>query len=76
LQGQQDSQRVLFDTIDLESLIPDDHLLRHIDARIDFDFIYHDFKTGKRRRRYANQARVSASDPDVSLVRWLQKALL
>ena len=40
MQGQQDSQRVLFDTIDLESLIPDDHLLRHIDAKIDFDFIY------------------------------------
>jgi len=40
MQGQQDSQRVLFDTIDLESLMPDDHLLRRIDARIDFDFIY------------------------------------
>ena len=40
MQGQQDSQRVLFDTIDLERLIPDDHLLRRIDASIDFDFIY------------------------------------
>ena len=40
MQGQQDSQRVLFDTIDLERMIPDDHLLRCIDARIDFDFIY------------------------------------
>lgn len=40
MQGQQDSQRVLFDTVDLESLIPDDHLLRGIDARVDFDFIY------------------------------------
>lgn len=40
MQGQQDSQRVLFDTIDLDSLIPDDHLLRRIDAKIDFDFIY------------------------------------
>ena len=40
MQGQQDSQRVLFDTVDLESLIPDDHLLRRIDARVDFDFIY------------------------------------
>ena len=40
MQGQQDSQRVLFDTIDLEGLIPDDHLLRPIDDRIDFDFIY------------------------------------
>ena len=40
MQGQQDSQRVLFDTIDLERLISDDHLLRGIDARIDFDFIY------------------------------------
>ncbi len=40
MQGQQDSQRVLFDTVDLESLIPEDHLLRRIDARIDFDFIY------------------------------------
>ena len=28
MQCQQDSQRVLFDTIDRESLIPDDHLLR------------------------------------------------
>ena len=40
MQGQQDSQRVLFDTIDLENLIPADHLLRRIDAQIDFDFIY------------------------------------
>ncbi len=40
MQGQQDSQRVLFDTIDLESLVPEDHLLRRIDAGIDFDFIY------------------------------------
>ena len=40
MQGQQDSQRVLFDTIELERLVPDDHLLRRIDARIDFDFIY------------------------------------
>jgi transposase len=40
MQGQQDSQRGLFDTIDLDSLIPEDHLLRRIDASIDFDFIY------------------------------------
>jgi transposase len=40
MQGRQDSQRVLFDTIELERLIPDDHLLGRIDARIDFDFIY------------------------------------
>ncbi|UCD69507.1 MAG: transposase [Betaproteobacteria bacterium] len=40
MQGRQVSQRVLFDTIDLESLIPDDHLLRRIDTTIDFDFIY------------------------------------
>ena len=40
MQGRQDFQRVLFDTVDLESLIPDDHLLRRIDARIDFGFIH------------------------------------
>jgi len=40
VQGQQDSQRVLFDTIDLELMIPKDHLLRRIDKRLDFDFIY------------------------------------
>ena len=40
MQGRQDFQRVLFDTVDLESLIPDDHLLRGIDARIDFGFIH------------------------------------
>ncbi len=40
MQGQKDSQRVLFDTIDLESLVPHDHLLRRIDASIEFDFIY------------------------------------
>ena len=40
MQGQQDSQHVLFDTIDLERMIPDDHLLRRIDASIDSDFIY------------------------------------
>ena len=34
MQGQHDSQRVLFDTIDLESLIPDDHLLQRIIERI------------------------------------------
>ena len=40
MQGQQDLRRVLFDTVDLESLMPDDHLLRRIDARTDFGFIY------------------------------------
>ena len=40
MQGQQDSQRALFDTIDLELMIPQDHLLRRIDSKIDFDFIY------------------------------------
>ncbi len=40
MQGQQDSQRALFDTIDLEKMIPEDHLLRRIDRTIDFDFIY------------------------------------
>ena len=40
MQGQQDSQRALFDTIDLELMIPRDHLLRRIDSKIDFDFIY------------------------------------
>jgi len=40
VQGQQDSQRALFDTIDLELMIPRDHLLRRIDSKIDFGFIY------------------------------------
>ena len=40
MQGQQDSQRALFDTIDLELMIPRDHLLRRIDSKIDFGFIY------------------------------------
>ena len=40
MRGQQDSQRVLFDTIDLELMIPKDHLLRRIDKHLDFDFIY------------------------------------
>lgn len=40
MQGQQDAQRALFDTIDLESLIPEGHLLRRINARVDFDLIY------------------------------------
>jgi len=40
VQGQQGAQRELFDTIDLETLIPDDHLLRRIDKQIDFNFIY------------------------------------
>jgi hypothetical protein len=38
--GQQESQRALFDTIDLQLMIPRDHLLRRIDSKIDFDFIY------------------------------------
>jgi transposase len=40
VQGQQYCQRVFFDTIDLEAMIPRDHLLRCIDQKIDFDFIY------------------------------------
>ena len=40
MQGQQDFQRALFDTIDLELMIPRDHLLRRIDSKIDFGFIY------------------------------------
>lgn len=39
MHSQQDSQRVLFDTVDLEGLIPDDHLPHRIDARIDFVLI-------------------------------------
>ena len=40
MQGQQDCQRVFLDTIDLEAMIPRDHLLRRIDQKIDFDLIY------------------------------------
>ncbi len=40
MQGQQESQRALFDTIELEKMIPYDHLLCRIDKAIDFDFIY------------------------------------
>ena len=40
MQGQQNSQHVLFDTIDLELMIPKDHLLRRIDKHLDFDSIY------------------------------------
>ena len=40
MQGQQGDQRELFDTINLETMIPKDHLLRRIDKQIDFDFIY------------------------------------
>lgn len=40
MQGQQDSQRVLFDTVDLELMVPRDHLLRRIDKQIDLEFIY------------------------------------
>lgn len=40
MQGQQSGQRVLFDTVDIDSLVPEDHLLRKIDAELDFDFIY------------------------------------
>ena len=39
MQGQQDCQRGFFYTIDLEAMIPRDHLLRRIDQKIDFDFI-------------------------------------
>lgn len=40
MQGQQDSQRVLFDTVDLNQFVPEDHLLRRIDGRVDLDSIY------------------------------------
>ena len=34
----------------------------------DYQWRYHDFKTGKRHRKYANQTHVSATDPDATLV--------
>ncbi len=37
--GQQTYQPKLFSTIDIESLIPKNHLLRKIDKAIDFSFI-------------------------------------
>ena len=40
MQGQRSGQRVLFDTVDIDSLVPEGHLLRKIDAELDFDFIY------------------------------------
>ena len=40
MQDQQDSQRALFDTNNLESFIPGKHLLRRVDAKVDVDYIY------------------------------------
>ena len=40
MQGRQSSQRELFSTIDLESFIPRDHLLRKVDRIVDLDFLY------------------------------------
>jgi len=40
MQGCQDPQRELFCTIDLESFVPEDHLLRKIDRIVDLEFLY------------------------------------
>lgn len=40
MQGKQTHQRELFSTIDLESFIPIDHLLRKVDKLLDLDFLY------------------------------------
>lgn len=39
MQGRQDYQPQLFSIFDMESLIPEDHLLRRIDQKIDFEFV-------------------------------------
>ena len=33
-------ERVIFEIVDTESLVPDEHLLRKIDAAVDFSKIY------------------------------------
>lgn len=40
MQGKQTHQQELFSTIDLESFIPKDHLLRKVDKLLDLDFLY------------------------------------
>ncbi|MBS0425109.1 MAG: transposase [Proteobacteria bacterium] len=40
MQGKQTHQRELFTTLDLESFIPKDHLLRKVDKLLDLDFLY------------------------------------
>lgn len=40
MQGCNDSQQELFCTVDLETFIPKDHLLRKIDKVVDLDFLY------------------------------------
>ena len=40
MQGCDDSQQELFCTVDLETFIPKDHLLRKIDKVVDLDFLY------------------------------------
>ncbi|PXW85692.1 hypothetical protein C8R34_1182 [Nitrosomonas sp. Nm84] len=40
MQGKQTHQRELFTTLDLESFIPKDHLLREVDKLLDLDFLY------------------------------------
>ncbi len=40
MQGKQTHQRELFSTIDLESFIPKDYLLRKVDKLLDLEFLY------------------------------------
>lgn len=40
MQGKQTHQQELFSTIDLESFVPKDHLLRKADKLLDLDFLY------------------------------------
>ena len=40
MQGKQPSQRELFCTIDLETFVPEDHLLRKLDRVVDLEFLY------------------------------------
>ncbi|MGZ3743397.1 MAG: hypothetical protein ACXWRE_06805 [Pseudobdellovibrionaceae bacterium] len=39
MQGHQSYQRQLFSVFNMEDLIPQDHLLREIDRKIDFEFV-------------------------------------
>ena len=61
MQGQQDSQCGLFDTTDLEVMIPQDHLLRRIDSKIDFDFMH-----GITERLYCRDNGPTSIDPVLS----------
>lgn len=73
-QGHFTGKRIVVDATLIQANVSLDSLVERTDgdpkAKVlkQYDKRYHDFKHGKRKRRYSNQTHVSKSDPDASMV--------